>query len=469
MPRQKLDPKHVRWFFYRKSLFVQITTLLIDGAWWLVVKACSRPIRTLKELFQNLRPSQLHLVNSSLRQHSLIIGRTGTGKSTLFHHLIRNFLTRNTKPTLVFFDPHGDLADLISRDKIWRQSNRLVYIRFDQIADRSIHFNPFEITDYSEENINRSVLQFSSAVERIVGETFTPRQRTLVRSCISVMLHRPGSTLADLVRILQDGQNADLVCYGQQELPNPIDRQFFMGSFHDPQYRLSKLALISRLTDIVRDPTVRRVTGQSNSFDLGKLLDSGKVIVIRFDPSIQGRDTIRTIGQLFSAAILSHVMGRPPKNRHPIYMLVVECQYFVSPTITEILGETRKFGLYLALATQRLGALDRDLQDAIVSNVGNFWIGGSRHNTAERLARETGIPAEKLRDMPNLKFLHVAAGKEPVYRRLRYLGTRFCMPRSEWKKLLIAQIERYYGRVTNPSSKPNNPSSKSNSWELEFL
>jgi len=394
MPRQKLDPKHVRWFFHQRSLFVQIFTLLMDGVWWLVVKMFSKPVLRLKEFIRCIIPTRFKVNERLRRQHSFVVGKTGAGKSVLLHYFIRHYMMYDIKPSLVLLDPHGDLADFVARDKYWLTSNRLVYIRFDQIGDRSIHFNPFDLPYSSEDFINRAQLQFAGAVERIVGETFTPRQRTLIRSCVSLMLHRPGSTLVDLIRILQDGQNADLLRYGQEKLPNPIDRQFFAGSFADPLYKPTKLALVSRLTDIVRDPVVRRVTCEPSSINLRKLLDSGKVIVIRFDPYTQGRDTIRTIGQLFNAAILSHVLGRSSKQRHPIHMLVDECQYFVSPTITEILGESRKFGLYLTLATQRIDSLDTELQDAALGNVGNLWIG--KGNTVAAVSSAKCQPSVKL-------------------------------------------------------------------------
>ena len=38
MRRQKLDPKHVRWFFYHHALSVRLMTLLFDGIWWCITK-----------------------------------------------------------------------------------------------------------------------------------------------------------------------------------------------------------------------------------------------------------------------------------------------------------------------------------------------------------------------------------------------------------------------------------------------
>jgi hypothetical protein len=469
MRRRRLDPKHVRDYFHKYALFTRLFHLAADGVWWAITRGFAWSTRGLVCAFWRLMPRRFSVDERLRRLHSFVVGRTGSGKSVLLHNFIRHYLTRNTQPALVLLDPHGDLADMIAKDRALQKSDRLVYIQFGGFRDFYAHFNPFDLPNPTEEKLSRAQLQFAGAVEQIIGESFTPRQRTLIRSCLAIMLHKPGATLVDLLRLLQDGQNADLVHYGQENLPNVVDRQFFAVSFADPQYKTTKLALVSRLTDIIRDPVVRHFTCQPSSINLGDLLDRGKVIVVRFDPHSQGRDTIRTIGQLFNAAILSHVLGRPRNQRAPIHMFVDECQYFVSSTIADILGESRKFGLYLTLSTQRTEALDGPLQDAILGNVGNLWIGGSRHVTADKLAKETGIKFDQIRKLANLQFLHVAADRPPVFHRLRYLGYRYAITPRAWKDAVVKQVQRYYRRADSTTHPSHKISAKPPSWKPDLL
>jgi len=63
-------------------------------------------------------------------------------------------------------------------------------------------------------------------------------------------------------------------------------------------------------------------------------------------------------------------MSRQKGKRRAIHLFADECQYFVSPTIKQIMGEARKFGLYATLATQRTEQVGKDLLDAIFGNVG---------------------------------------------------------------------------------------------------
>jgi len=468
MRRQKLDPKHVRDYFFDHALSVRIMTLCFDGIWWLISKGFHKVTTSIFKRIRSLLPFRFP-VNEQLRQlHTFIAGKTGTGKSVLLHTFVRHYITKNQKPSIVLLDPHGDLARSVARDKTNLGHERLVYIRFDSVMGRFAHFNPFDLANPTEQKLNRAQLQFSGAIEQIIGEPFTPRQRTLIRACLGIVLHRPASNLVDLVRLLQDGQNTDLLHYGEEHLPNIIDRRFFNASFNDPNYRATKLALVSRLTDIVRDPVIRRFICHTSTFDLADILNSGKILVVQFDPSKQGRDTIKTIGQLINAAILSHVLGRPSKDRHPIHLFVDECQYFVSPTISEILGESRKFGLYATLATQRTEALDSQLQDAILGNVGNIWVGASRHITAEKLSRETNISPDKIRNLPNLQFFHSAASKPVTHNSIRYIGERFGMKQGQWNELLKQQSKRYY-RVKSPALSPLSAKSSKPNWNPDFF
>ncbi|MEL6960409.1 MAG: hypothetical protein AAGL89_15810, partial [Pseudomonadota bacterium] len=184
-----------------------------------------------------------------------------------------------------------------------------------------------------------------------------------------------------------------------------------------------------------------------------------------FDGSKQSPDTIRSIGQLLNAAILSHVIGRTPYKRQPIHLFVDECQYFVSPTIADILGESRKFGLYATLATQRVERLDPDLQDAILGNVGTIWVGASRHTTAEKLSKETELTAEQIRTLPNLTFYHVAGDKPARRQRLPFIGRRKAMPAKDWARVIRQQAKHYYRKASEQAA----PDPQTNaSWDPYF-
>jgi len=388
----------------------------------------------------------LRISEKSRQSHTFITGGTGAGKSETIKTLIRHYLTRNTKPALVVLDPHGDLALDVARFKENADNDRLVYIRPGHFKGKHISFNPFDITQTDEMSLNRAQVQFLGALEQIIGENLTRPQRALLTPCIGVLLHKPNSTLTDLIRFMDDKRSQDLVQYGQRQLPNPQDRDFFTHQFYARNFESTKEALRYRFSEIIRDPTVREFLCNDSTFNLPECLEAGKVIVFQFNPDYHTQDAIRTTGQLINAFVTNYAMSRPKSKRRPIHLFADECQYFVSPKIEEILGETRKFGLYLTLATQRTEQVGAALLDAIFSNVGCYLIGKNKNKTAKKMAEEHALTADDIRNLKTLEFYQIETQRVPIKTKIGIVGNKFALSNADWKKLKLAQAKLYYRR-----------------------
>ena len=147
MARQKLDPKHVRDFFFEHSLFVRIFTLLFDGIWWLISRGIWKVSFWIFKKIRSLFPSRFPVDEELRKLHTFIVGKTGVGKSLLLHHLIRHYLVKDKTPSVVLLDPHGDLGRQISKDRAHINDDRLVYIQFKNLAGNGVHLNPFDLGD----------------------------------------------------------------------------------------------------------------------------------------------------------------------------------------------------------------------------------------------------------------------------------------------------------------------------------
>jgi len=86
------------------------------------------------------------------------------------------------------------------------------------------------------------------------------------------------------------------------------------------------------------------------------------------------------------------------EEREDFYLYVDEFQNFATEAFIKILSEARKFHLNLIVANQYMAQLDREIQDAILGNVGSImsFIVGSQD--AFVLQKEFGpnFPAEDL-------------------------------------------------------------------------
>ena len=389
-------------------------------------------------------PKTLFINEKARQKHTFITGGTGSGKSETIKTIIRHYLTKNTEPALVVLDPHGDLAEDVARFEENAQNDRLVYVRPNYFKGRDIAFNPFDTDNIDEIALNRAQIQFLGALEQIIGETLTKPQRALLTPCIGVLLHKENASFRDLVKFMDDERNNELVKYGREHLPNEQDRDFFKHQFHSRNFESTKDALRYRFNEVIRDPSVRSFLCNKSTVHLPELLQAGKVIVFHFDPDKQTKEAIRTIGQLITAYITSFAMSRPKGERRSIHLFADECQYFVSPTISEIMGETRKFGLYATLATQRTEQVGRDLLDAIFGNVGCYLIGRNKNQTAEKMAKEHPITADQIRELKPLQFYQIELDREPVMTKIDIIGSKFGLKGEHWRDLLLKQGELYY-------------------------
>jgi len=406
-------------------------------------------------------PKTLRISEKARQSHTFITGGTGAGKSETIKTLIRHYLTKNTKPAIVVLDPHGDLALDVARFKENAKNDRLVYVRPGHFKDRHISFNPFDITKTDEVSLNRAQVQFLGALEQIIGETLTRPQRALLTPCIGVLLHKPKSTLTELIRFMDDKRSQDLVQYGQRHLPNAQDRDFFEHQFYARNFDSTKEALRYRFSEIVRDPTVRGFLCNDSTFDLPECLEAGKVIIFHFNPDYHTQDAIRTTGQLINAFVTNYAMSRPKAKRRPIHLFADECQYFVSSKIEEILGETRKFGLYLTLATQRTEQVGTALLDAIFGNVGCYLIGKNKNKTAKKMAEEHPLTADDIRNLKKLEFYQIETERLPIKTKIGIVGNKFALPNADWKQLKLVQAEQYYAHNEVKSAADGNTQAQS--------
>ncbi|MEM9091006.1 MAG: type IV secretory system conjugative DNA transfer family protein [Cyanobacteria bacterium P01_F01_bin.53] len=407
-------------------------------------------------------PTTLWINEKAREKHTFICAGTGSGKSESIKHIARHYVTANTEPTIVVLDPHDDLAQDIARFRQNADNGRLIYVNPTLFKGRRIAFNPFDTTDKDEHNLNFGQRQFLGALEQLFGQSFTAPQKALLTPCLGVLLHMDGTTFADLVTFMDDDRNTALVNYGKANLPNQADREFMRDQFYSSNFEATKQALRYRFYELVRDPVVRDFLCSESTFDFANALDTGKIICFGFDRDRVTEDAVKTIGQLINAYLVSFAMRRPQGQRRPIHLFADECQYFISPTISQIMGETRKFGLHATLATQRIEQVGKDVQKAILGNVGTYLIGRSKDDTAEKMGKEIPqLSANDIRELPPLHFYQIELDRDPVKARIEVIGRKkeYLLSGEEWLKVLLAQGRAYYqpNRPAPPSEHNGRP------------
>jgi len=334
------------------------------------------------------------------RGHIYIIGKTGTGKSSLMGNMIISDLEQGSGLALI--DPHGDLAATL-----------LDYVPEHRIADviyfnptdleYPIAFNPLESVDPNKHHLLVSGL--ISVFKKIWTEFWGPRLEHILRHSLLTLLEIPGSTLLDIPQLLTNS-------YFRKEVVSKINRQevktFWLSEFDHYSAWLKAEAtapILNKVGQFLTSLPIRNVVGQpKSSFNFRELMDQGKILLVNLAKGGIGEDACALLGAMLvteiQLAALSRVDVSEPK-RIPFYLYVDEVHNFLTSSFVDVLSESRKYGLNLTLANQFTGQLSESMQAAIFGNVGTLISFRVGVEDAELLAREF-YPVFTSSDLVNL-------------------------------------------------------------------
>jgi type IV secretory pathway TraG/TraD family ATPase VirD4 len=339
------------------------------------------------------------------RAHMYVLGKTGTGKSTLLETLIRQDLSRGHG--LALLDPHGDLVEKVLSSLPAERQADLVY--FDATdAERPLGFNPLEHVVAKYRPLAASGLL--SVFEHIWADSWGPRLEHILRNAILALLEQPEATLADIPRLLD---NSSFRKQAIARVMNEQVRAFWLKEYagYPARFRAEAIApLQNKVGAFLSNPLIHRiVTHPRSAFRLRAVMDEGKVLLVNLAKGKIGADTSMLLGSLLVSRLGLAALSRadqPEEERRDLSLYLDEFHTFTTLSLAGMLSELRKYHLNLILAHQYLAQLDERLLSAILGNVGtiiSFRIGPQ---DAEMMAREFA-PEFSATDLVNLPNYHV--------------------------------------------------------------
>lgn len=339
------------------------------------------------------------------RSHMYIIGKTGTGKSTLLETLIRQDISAGCG--LALFDPHGDLADRIAQTIPQQRQEDI--ITFDVPSDwRELGFNPLiDIPPMKRALAASGILE---VFKKIWAEFWGPRTEHILRNALLTLVEQPFATLADIPRLFEDSRYRESAA---GRVANAQVRHFWLTEFesYPKQLRAQSIAPIqNKVGAFLSHPILGRILTQpKNTLDLRRVMDDGQVLLVNLSKGKIGEDTTFLLGALLVTMLGIAALGRadvPEPKRRDFHLYLDEFQSFTTESVAEMLSELRKYRVSLILAHQFLSQLDQQMRDAILGNVGTticFRVGAV---DAKLLEREFD-PVFRARDLVNLPNHHI--------------------------------------------------------------
>ncbi len=339
------------------------------------------------------------------RGHMYIIGKTGTGKTTLIENMIISDIKAGNG--LAIIDPHGDLADHLLNFIPKRRIDEVIYFNPSDL-DYPIAFNPLEKVDRDHHHLVASGL--ISVFKKIWYESWGPRMEHILRNAILSLLDYPGSTLLDIPLILVDKDFRKKVL---DKVANPQVRDFWLTEFerYSSYFRSEAISPIqNKVGHFLSTPLVRNIVGQAqSSIDFRKIMDEGKVLIVNLSKGKIGEDNCGLLGAMIVTKIQLAALSRgdlPENKRKSFYLYVDEVHNFLTLSFADILSEARKYGLSLILAHQYIEQLDEKIRSAIFGNVGTLIAFRVGARDAQFLKNEF-TPVFDETDLVNLSNYHI--------------------------------------------------------------
>src|SRR6185369_13130915 len=334
------------------------------------------------------------------RRHMYVIGKTGMGKTNLLENLAIQDIQKGHG--IAFIDPHGDTAEKLIKAIPANRINDVIYFNpADQ--DFPIAFNVMEKVSTEYRHLVASGLV--GVFKKIWADSWGPRLEYILRNAILALLEYPGSTLLGVTRILVDKSYRERVV---EKVTDPVVRSFWVDEFTKWNDRVLQ-ELISpiqnKVGQFLSSALIRNIVGQTtSSFDVRKLMDEKKILIMNLSKGRLGEDNSALLGAMMITKIQLAAMGRvdiPEESRADFYLYVDEFQNFATESFANILSEARKYRLNLILANQYVTQIDEKVRDAIFGNAGSivsFRVGAM---DAEFLEKEFE-PVFMMNDIVNL-------------------------------------------------------------------
>lgn len=299
-------------------------------------------------------------------QHCYLIGASGTGKSTLLLNLILQDIERGEG--LAVLDPHGDLIDeILGRIPEHRHSDVVLLDPSDEAYP--VGFNVLQAHSEVEKNLLGSDLV---AVFRRLSTSWGDQMTSVLGNAVLAFLESTeGGSLVDLRHFLVDTafrakhlktvQDPEIVYYWEKTFPVLVAK---------PQG-----PILTRLDTFLRPKLIRYMVAQKkNSFDLGAIMNEGKIFLAKLSQGAIGEENAYLLGTLLVSKFQQVAMSRQQTAaalRRNFYLYIDEFHNFVTPSMAAILAGARKYRLGLILAHQELQQLvsrDADVASAVIAN-----------------------------------------------------------------------------------------------------
>jgi type IV secretory pathway TraG/TraD family ATPase VirD4 len=303
--------------------------------------------------------------------HVYVIGKTGTGKSTLIETMALQDLDRGNGFALI--DPHGDLVARVAARIPPSHRDKVMYL---DATDPTQPFGYNPLRHVSEDRIALAASGMMDVFKKMWPDAWGVRMEHILRNVLMALLEQPDATLHDVLRIFSDNEFRKKI---GKSLRNETVRTFLLKEFERFSfgYRADGTAPIqNKVGAFLADPLLNRIlTTPEKDLHIRRIMDQGQVLLVNLAKGHIGQDSSSLLGGLLVTTIGLAAFSRadtPPAERRDFFVYIDEFQSFTTLALANMLSELRKYRVGFTVAHQYLNQLEPDVRHAVLGNAGSI-------------------------------------------------------------------------------------------------
>jgi hypothetical protein len=383
----------------------------------------------------------LPLPSYDFDRHSFIIGASGSGKSKLITLIIDRLAQSGFKQNyrVIVIDPHAALAEDLKN------------IEGSTILDFKGKDQGTELFGGAGTDISAATELTGTLFKSLLADQHNPKLERVLRMSLFVLMTAQSMSLEMLKRFVTDLElRNQVLSHVEGYVPENIVH-FFGSDFNELRnkyYNEAISPIVSLVDEMQMQPSLANTN--ENAASLAQLINGNFLTVFSLNKVSMGDKVVKTLAGLLIQQIF--LLAQAHAFNEKVILIIDEVSVVQNPALASILAEARKYNLFVFLTQQYFGQIEKPLQDAIFTNVYNYYV--FRVSEEDARALEGNLTIELPKEIVEAEHKKGLKERDIRVQMLTSLNNRECFLRLSSGGQILPCVKAYTvdasGNTTNP-------------------